>query len=132
MPKPRRSYYVDNEIIATINDLYSRGFGRNKSQIVRRIFKAGIDVLKEEGADSIPPDKPRRHEDVEDLGPAEKSGGDSVDVDRDRKPSDARPLPRGATVDSTENGHSDGSTTEADDAEAGDSGGGSSLFPWNN
>ena len=123
MAKTRRSHYLDDETLAFIEDLCSKGLAQNKSQAVRRGLKTAIDRLNA-APDELAPDRQRRYEDIDegkargddrgeqgtdggdDRGTVDEGGGSSPrrsvpsrgsnDRANDHEPSDEDPTPNDA------------------------------------
>lgn len=118
----KRTYYLDDETIAFLDDAASRGW--SKSQALRRACKAGIDVARTDGLDALPPDQQRRYEGpgTERKGHGVTVGADGVECVSRGDSSDRRPVP---TVDDSLESNGDTEAhdeTSASDPEASTSG----------
>lgn len=112
MGMTKRTYYLDDETIAFLEDAASRGW--SKSQALRRACKAGIDVVCSEGLDSLPPDKQRKYrERALDDRNGEAVGENGVGGDEGGGSRDRRPVPDADAAlgaDSNSEAHDEDST----------------------
>lgn len=83
MAKTRRSYYLDDEALAFIEDLVNSGIATSKSQAVRRAVKTAAREAQERGASALSKDDTRKYGGVSRSG----TGGSSKDPDDEQQSS---------------------------------------------
>lgn len=133
-----RCYSFDSEMLAALEDAKDAGLG--KAEATRRLCKAGLDRVTEEGWDALPEDEPRKFNGPQSTGSLEANrhtsdevGGESVGSSESGGSSDSRALPGlddSVGTNGTPEAHEEAPSNGQGARENGNQSESKSIIPW--